>query len=166
MSEMVGNIFHLEAGTIEGTKFYPKGSDKPAPLPEVEVIKRPGSGNFVNFIAACRSRKKEDLNADSLQGQLSCIPIHLANASYRLGEDVPFNPKTKACGDNKDAYETLARMEEHLSKTNGIKLDGMNYRLGKQLTFNADSETTGDAKADEILRGTYRKGFEVPERVI
>jgi hypothetical protein len=53
-------------------------------------------------------------------------------------------------------------MEDHLAKTNGIKLDGLNYRLGKQLTFNADSETTGDAKADEILRGTYRKGFELP----
>jgi predicted dehydrogenase len=166
MNEMVGNIFHLEAGTIEGTKFYPKGSDKEAPLPDVEVIRRPGKGNFGNFIAACRTRKKEDLNADILQAHLSCIPIHLANASYRLGEDVPFNPKTKAFGDNKEAYETLARMEDHLAKTNGIKLDGLNYRLGKQLTFNADSETTGDAKADEILRGTYRKGFEVPERVV
>ncbi|MDB5320569.1 MAG: hypothetical protein JWN40_2200 [Phycisphaerales bacterium] len=166
MNEMVGNIFHLEAGTIEGTKFFPKGSDKEAPLPAVEVTKRPGSGNFGNFIAACRSRKKEDLNADILQGHLSCIPIHLANASYRLGEEVPFNPKTKALGDNKDAYETLAGMEEHLSKTNGLKLDGLNYRLGKQLTFNPDSETTGDPKADEILHGAYRKGFEVPDRVV
>jgi predicted dehydrogenase len=166
MDEAVGNIFHCEAGDIRGTKFYPKGSDKPAPLPEVEVAKRPGKGNFGNFIAACRTRKKEDLNADILQAHLSCIPIHLANASYRLGEEVPFNPKTKALGDNKDAYETLARMEEHLSKTNALKLDGMNYRLGKTLTFNPATEQTDDPKANEILRGTYRKGFEVPERVV
>jgi hypothetical protein len=165
LGQMVGNIFHLEAGTIRGTKFYPKGSEQEAPLPEVEVTHRPGKGNFGNFIAACRSRKKEDLNAEILQGHLSCIPIHLANASYRLGEDVPFNPTTKAFGDNKEAYETLARMEEHLSKENGLKLDGMSYRLGRKLSFDAASETTGDATADKILHGTYRKGFEVPETV-
>jgi predicted dehydrogenase len=165
LGQGVGNIFHLEAGTIRGTRFYPKGSEKEAPLPDVEVTHRPGKGNFGNFIAACRSRKKEDLNAEILQGHLSCIPIHLANASYRLGEDVPFNPTTKAFGDNKEAYETLARMEEHLSRDNGLKLDGLSYRLGKQLTFDATSETTGDATADKILHGTYRKGFEVPETV-
>ena len=165
LGQMVGNIFHLEAGTIRGTKFYPKGSEQEAPLPDIEVTHRPGKGNFGNFIAACRSRKKEDLNAEILQGHLSCIPIHLANASYRLGEDVPFNPTTKAFGDNKEAYETLAQMEEHLAKDNGLKLDGMSYRLGKKLTFDATTETTGDATADKILHGTYRKGFEVPETV-
>jgi len=165
LGQSIGNIFHLEAGTIRGTKFYPKGSEKEAPLPDAEVTHRPGKGNFGNFIAACRSRKKEDLNAEILQGHLSCIPIHLANASYRLGDDVPFNGKTKAFGDDKEAYETLERMEEHLSKGNGLKLDGLDYRLGKKLTFDASSETTGDAKADAILHGTYRKGFEVPETV-
>jgi predicted dehydrogenase len=164
MDQMVGNIFHLEAGTIKGTKYFPKGSDKEAPLPQAKVEKRPGKGNFGNFIAAVRSRKMEDLNADILQAHRSCIPIHLANASYRLGEEVPFNQKTKAFGDNKDAYETLARMEEHL-KDNKVALDGMNYRLGKRLTFDEKTEQTDDAKANEILHGTYRKGFEVPEKV-
>jgi predicted dehydrogenase len=165
MGESVGNVYHLEAGTIRGTKFYPTGSDKAAPLPEIDVEKRPGNGNFGNFIAAVRSRKIEDLNAEILQAHLSCIPIHLANASYRLGETVPFNPKTKAFGEDKEAYDALARMEEHLSAGAGLKLDGIDYCLGKRLTFDAKSERTGDAKADEILRGTYRKGYEVPEAV-
>jgi hypothetical protein len=165
MGESVGNVYHLEAGTIRGTKFYPTGSDKPAPLPEVDVQKRPGNGNFGNFIAAVRSRKIEDLNAEILQAHLSCIPIHLANASYRLGEMVPFNPKTKAFGEDKEAYDALARMEEHLSNGAGLKLDGLDYCLGKRLTFDPKSERTGEPKADEILRGTYRKGYEVPESV-
>jgi predicted dehydrogenase len=162
--EMVGNIFHLESGTIKGTKYFPKGSDTEAPLPDVKVEKRPGKGNFGNFIAAMRSRNIQDLNADIHEAHLSCIPIHLANASYRLGEEVPFNQKTQAFGENKDAYETLARMEDHL-KTNNLAIDGMNYTLGKKLTFDEKAEQTDDNKANEILHGTYRKGFEVPEKV-
>jgi predicted dehydrogenase len=165
MGQTVGNILHLEAGTIRGTTFFPKDGDKPAPLPEVETPKRPGGGNFGNFIAAVRSRKVADLNADVLEAHRSCIPIHLANASYRIGEEVPFNPKTKAFGDNKDAYETLARMEEHL-KDNRVELEAGKYRLGKPLTFDPKTESSGVPEADEILRGTYRKGYELPEKVV
>ena len=77
---------------------------------------------------------------------------------------MPFNQKTKAFGDDKEAYETIARMQEHL-KDNGIALDGEKYRLGLKLNFDAKTEKTGQAAADEILHGTYRKGFEVPETV-
>ncbi len=63
----------------------------------------PGKGHFGNFIAAVRSRKTADLNADILEGHHSAALCHLANISYRLGELVPFNSKTKAFGDNKVA---------------------------------------------------------------
>jgi len=128
----VGNIYHLEAGTIYGADFYPKGSKEPAPLPDVEAKLGPGEDNFANFIAAVRSRKVSDLNADVLEGHYSAALCHLANISYRLGEQVPFNPRTRAFGDDKEAYETLARMEEHLAKENGFKLDGMKYQLGRK----------------------------------
>ncbi|HEY7117572.1 MAG TPA: Gfo/Idh/MocA family oxidoreductase [Tepidisphaeraceae bacterium] len=165
LGQGIGDIYHCEAGTVRGTTFYPKGSDKPAPLPAPRDFQPRHGGHFENFIAAVKSRKREDLHAEILEGHLSCIPIHLANASYRLGELVPFNPKTKAFGDNKDAYETLARMEEHLSDGNGLKLDDLKYRLGKHLTFDPKTEFTDDPKANEILRGTYRKGFELPDVV-
>ena len=67
-----------------------------------------------------RSRKVEDLNADILEGHYSAALCHLANISYRLGQEVPFNKPTKAFGDDKEAYETLARMEEHL-KDNKVR---------------------------------------------
>ncbi len=38
-----------------------------------------------NFIAACRSRKHEDLHADIEAGTISAAMCHLANTSYRLG---------------------------------------------------------------------------------
>ena len=45
---------------------------------------------------------------------------------------MPFNKSSGAFGDDKDAYETFGRMEEHL-KENGVALDGLNYRLGASL---------------------------------
>ena len=46
-----------------------------------------GEGDhFGNFVKAVRSRKKEDLNADILEGHISSALCHLANISYRLGK--------------------------------------------------------------------------------
>jgi predicted dehydrogenase len=162
--EKVGNLFHLEAGTIVGSKFYPKGSDKPASLPEVEVPKREGD-HFGNFISAVRSRNPQDLNADILEGHYSSALCHLANISYRLGEPQPFNQKTKAFGDNKAAYETLARTEEHL-RANGLMLDGMTYQLGRKLSFDAQTEKfVDDSQANALLTRDYRAPFVVPDKV-
>jgi len=174
--QTVGNIAHLEEGMIaEGRngrrselQFYPKGETKPvrlASLLKVEAERGPGQGHFGNFIAAVRSRKVEDLNADILEGHYSAALCHLANISYRLGHKVPFNKKTKAFGDDKDAYETLGRMEEHL-KDNSVALDGLNYRLGTRLTFDAATESfVGDSQANQLLTRQYRRPFAVPDRL-
>jgi predicted dehydrogenase len=168
LGQGVGNIYHLEEGTIAGNRFYPRGSTQPAAMPRVsgEVRRGPGDGNFGNFIAAVRSRRREDLNADILEGHYSCAAIHMANISYRLGENVPFNPRTRAFGDNRDANETLARMEEHLSQGNGLRLDGLSYRVGRRLVFDPQTERfTSDADANRMLTRNYRAPFVVPERV-
>ncbi|MGZ3337981.1 MAG: Gfo/Idh/MocA family oxidoreductase [Isosphaeraceae bacterium] len=167
--ELVGNIAHMEEGTIVGDKFTRKGSDKAEPLASlglsVESTRGPGKGHFGNFIAAVRSRKVEDLNADILEGHYSAALCHLANISYRLGTEVPFDKPTKAFGDNKEAYETLARMEEHL-KDNGVALVGLNYRLGRKLTFDAATESfVGDAEANQHRTRNYRAPFVVPDRM-
>jgi len=167
--ETVGNIFHCEEGTIAGNRFYPRGSDQPQPLPRLnrEIERRPGGGDhFANFIAAVRSGRREDLNADILEGHYSSALGHLANLSYRLGESAPFNPRTRAFGDNRDAVETLERMEEHLGRGNNLMLDGLTYRVGKRLQIDARTETvTGDADANRLLFRQYRAPFVVPERV-
>jgi hypothetical protein len=167
MGEKVGNILHFENGTIAGGKFFKKGSDKGEPLVSIDAPKRGiGGGIFGNFISAVRSRKNELLDAEILEGHYSSACCHLANLSVRLGKDVPFSEKTKAFGDDKNAYETLSRMEEHLTKGNGLKLDGMNYKLGRKLDFDAASEKfTRDAEANALLTRPYRDGFIVPQKV-
>jgi hypothetical protein len=165
----VGNIAHLESGTlVDGNKFYPKGKDEAVALSKVvkvEARRGPGRGHFANFIAAVRSRKVEDLNADIAEGCYSAGLCHLPNISFRLGQDVPFSQSSGAFGDCKEAAETMARMEEHL-KENRVALDGLSYRLGRKLTFDAASESfVGDSQANELLTRPYRAPFVVPDRI-
>jgi hypothetical protein len=166
--ERIGNIFHMEAGTIVGTnRYFPNGSDRsiPLPRPREEVRRGPGNGNFGNFIAAVRSRRREDLNADILEGHYSAALCHLANISYRLGENAPFNPRTRVFGDNRDASETLQRMEEHLSVGNHLRLADLNLHVGRRLAFDAQTERfPNDADANRLLTRAYRAPFTVPER--
>ena len=78
---------------------------------------------------------------------------------------MPFNKSTEAFGDDKEAYETFARMEEHL-KDNGVALDGLNYRLGRKLAFDAATESfVGDSEANQFLTRAYRAPFVVPEKI-
>ncbi|MBI3464858.1 MAG: Gfo/Idh/MocA family oxidoreductase [Planctomycetes bacterium] len=164
--QKVGNIFHLEGGMIAGNRFYPKGSDKPAPLPEVAVKRGPGNGHFGNFIEAVRSRNMADLNADILEGHYSSALCHLANISYRLGQEVPFNTRSKEFSDNPAASETFARMEEHLAKENKLKLADTKYRLGRVLKFDAPGEKfVDDSQANAMLTRNYRAPFVVPDKI-
>jgi predicted dehydrogenase len=169
----VGNIYHCEEGTIAGNRFFPRGSDEPQPLPRLnrELPRRPGINernvdpHFGNFIAAIRSGRREDLTADVLEGHYSSALCHLANVSYRLGESVPFNPRTRAFGDNREAVETLERMEEHL-RERGVMLDGATYRVGRKLDIDSRTETvTNHAEANRLLFRQYRQPFVVPDRV-
>jgi len=163
--EKIGNLFHCEGGIVTEGKFYPKGSDEAQPI--ASAPRGPGGGHFQNFIAAVRSRQQADLNADILEGHYSSALCHLANMSYRLGEEAPFNPRTKAFGDNNDAYETLERMEEYLSKTNSIPLDGLKYRLGRKLSVDVANESIpGDTDAIALLSRNYRAPFVVPDKVV
>ncbi len=165
--QKIGNILHFEEGTVTGKEFYPKGSDKPQPLPKIadDGARGPGGGIFGNFIACVRSRKREEQDADILEGHYSSACGHLANISYRVGEMVPFNPRNGALGDNKEIAETLGRMEEHL-RGNKLELSGLKYRLGKKLTIDPKTESIVDSpEAAKLLTRPYRKPFVVPEKV-
>ena len=128
--------------------------------------RRPGGNNhFANFIAAVKSRRSQDLNAEIQEGHYSAALIHLANISYRLGQEAAFNPRTRAFGDDKDANETLGRMEEHL-RGNGLKLEDLRLRVGAPLAIDAHAETIRhNDEANRMLTRNYRAGFVVPDHV-
>ena len=157
----VGNIYYGSKGVVvcpsysSGVAFDLKGN----------VLERfnKGGDHYGNFLSAVRNHNPTELNADILEGHLSSALCHLGNVSYRLGSKQQFNAQTKAFGDDKEAYETIARMKEHL-KDNHVAVDGLNYQLGRKLSL--VGETFGnDAQANAMLTRNYRKGFEVPASI-
>jgi predicted dehydrogenase len=158
----VGNVFHCADGYLVS----PEYTTAVAYNNDGEVIRRfrGDTDHFGNFIRAVRRRRREDLNADILEGHLSSALCHLANISYRLGRVVPFNERTRAFGDDREAAETLARTDEHL-RTNRVALNETPYRVGRRLTVDAHRERfVGDDEANRYLTREYRRGFEVPAR--
>jgi predicted dehydrogenase len=157
----VGNVFYGSEGVVVSTSY----SSAIAYNNDGEVIRRfnGGDDHYGNFFKAVRSRKVDDLNADILEGHLSSALCHLGNISYRLGTEHSFTKKPAVLEGDKEAVETLGRMEEHLKMSH---IDVPSYRLGRKLAIDAARESfQGDAPADQMLTRDYRKGYEVPTTV-
>jgi predicted dehydrogenase len=99
----VGNIFYGPKGylAVDNAAGYSTWLGKEqhqgpsAPLGE--------ENHFANFIACVISRKKEDLNAPIQEGHFSAGLAHLANASYRLGRTLEFDPETQLVKNDEEA---------------------------------------------------------------
>jgi predicted dehydrogenase len=162
----VTNEFYTDLGVIKDGKFFAKGKDEGEPLTDVEFSVHNPNKPFGNFIDCVRTRRRENLNAEIIEGHLSARLCHLGNISYRLGKEVPFSEENKAFGDDKAAYEALESMKEHLGKNKKLKLDDMSYRLGRSLAFDAQAEKfIGDDEANKLITRPYRAPFVVPEQV-
>jgi predicted dehydrogenase len=94
----IGDIFYGSKGYLatgdEDADTYKvwMGADQ-EPQPSVHAGAE--LAHFSNFIECVASRKKENLNAPIEEGHMSCAVVHLANASYRLGRTLNFNPETQ-----------------------------------------------------------------------
>ena len=163
---IVDNSFDLEAGRIVGGRFFPKGSEEGRSLDEFEFDIGPGDGNFENFIAAVRSRKVEDLNADIMEGHLSSALCHLGNIAFRTGGDVAsFDQAAEVLGGDDFASAELASMAEHV-KGKGVDPKTTVCRVGQHLAVDAKRETIADnAYAASLISRPNRSGFEIPDAV-
>jgi predicted dehydrogenase len=159
----IGNIWQADDGIVVASHKSVVALDHNGNV--IQKFKGSGDDHFANFVKAVRSRNRAELSADILEGHLSSALCHLGNISYALGSQKAFNDKAKTFGDDKEAYETLVRMTDHL-KDNKLPLDKMEYRLGKKLTVDPKSESfVKDDEANGYLTREYRKLFVVPERI-
>jgi hypothetical protein len=161
----VTNEFYTTEGVITEGQFHPHGGGAPEKLEFAEESLVTPGGAFGSFIAAVRSRKVEDLNADVEVGHYSSALCHLSNISYRLGSQVPFSASTQSLGDNAQVVESFELIRANLQGV-GVKLEETEYRLGRDLAFDPATEKfVSDDEANALLTREYRKGFEVPANV-
>jgi hypothetical protein len=118
----IGNLYYGSKGYLaisnyDSYKSFLGPQEEPGPAKHAKL----SNEHFVNFIDCMRSRNAANLHAPIREGYLSTTLVHLANASYRLGRTIHFDPE-------------------------------------KEVVIN-------DPEATEMLKGTYRAPFIVPEKV-
>jgi predicted dehydrogenase len=74
----------------------------------------PGAGDgesdhFTNFIQCVRSRRREDLHCEILEGHMSTSLCHLANIAFRTGRQLRFDPDTETFPGDEEANRLLTR---------------------------------------------------------
>ena len=162
----VGNEYYTTDGLIKDGKFHPNGGGKPEPISGGEDAKVTPGGAFGSFIAAVRSRKREDINCDAEVAHYSSALCHLANISYRLGRSQPIDEAKNGIGPNPRVVESFDTLKANLQAVN-VKLDATTaYQVGRELTFNPKTEQfVGADDANQLLTRPYRAPFVVPEKV-
>ncbi len=150
----VGVCVQCEGGYTLGTTAYDNSGKKIRSFPG-------GEDHFANFIKALRSGRREDLNAEILEGHISTSICHVGNISYRLGSAAPLDQQRKQVG---DMACWRAMFDRYVKYLNGLGVDPNTSTVGPWLECDTEKECIKDnPKANEIVRGFYRKPFEVPE---
>jgi predicted dehydrogenase len=87
----IGNLFYGSNGylAIDGYDAYKTWiTDEVQPGPSGKA----SADHYANFIDCVRSRRAEDIHSPIEEAHISATLVHLANASYRLGRTLRFDP--------------------------------------------------------------------------
>lgn len=162
--KIVTNEFYTTEGVVKGGKFHPKQGGKTYDV-EPEEIHVTDGGTFGSFIKCVRSRKREEVNGEILDGHLSSALCHLGNISFQLGKQVPWDTNPSDFKTNKVVSDSMMTVLEN-TKAIGVDPAKYTYCLGPKLDFDPEKEKfVNNRKADELLTRPYRKPFVVPENV-
>ena len=105
----IGNTFYGSKGylVIDGyNKYYSYMGRDQQPGP----ARNDRDKHFQNFIDGVRSRQRKDLTAEIEEGAMSCVLMHLANVSYRLGRTLHWDEKTWSVKNDPEANKMLTRV--------------------------------------------------------
>jgi predicted dehydrogenase len=156
--ERVGVVVDCEGGSVSlyrGIAWDKKGK---------EVRKFSGGGDhFVNFIEAVRNGRREDLNAEVLEGHLSTAVSHTGNISYRLGRKASKKEMRAQVRDIPVFNDMFERLLEHLAG-HEIDVDARTVTLGPWLEIDRENECfKNNEQANRLVRGFYREPYVVPD---
>ena len=113
-SNFIGNLFFGTEGTmsvdLRGFQIYRGDKHELAEkMDHAEPRTWDTAPLVANFLAAVRSRRTADLAADIEEGHLSAALCHMANASYRTGRALEFDPKSETFGGDREANAYITR---------------------------------------------------------
>lgn len=129
-----------------------------------------GGGHMENFIKAVRSQKREDLNAEILEGHISSSLCILGNISYRIGQALPPEQIQESIRENPEAMQMYENFKEHMS-ANGVDLSRSRATIGPWLRFDPErmrvqtDDPTAEIIANALFRRNDRPPFVVPDKV-
>ena len=151
-------FFYGSEGIIAETGLYdPEGK-------LIQAFEGPSVSHFANFLDAVRTRKREDLKAEILEGHQSSALCHLANISYRLGTQASAEEIQRRLGEvaaNAEAREDLERTRHYLAEA-GVDLGKTPMTLGRHLRLDGEKEKfLDDPEANALLKREYRAPFVV-----
>lgn len=122
-----------------------------------------GGDHFVNFIQAVRSGRRQDLNAEVLEGHRSTAVCHVGNISYRLGNTASKAEMREQVRNVPIFGEMFDRFLHHLA-ANEIDVDAKTVTLGPWLRIDRQNECFKDNKqANRLVRGFYRAPYIIPD---
>jgi predicted dehydrogenase len=102
----IGNIFYGSNGylAIDGYDAYKTWlTNQAEPGPSGKA----SGDHFANFIDCVRSRRAEDIHSPIEEAHISTTLVHLANASYRLGRSLRFDPEQEQVINDDEANRLL-----------------------------------------------------------
>ncbi len=104
----IGNLYYGSKGYLAIANYNSyKSFLGPQATPGPERVAPVRNEHFVNFIECVRSRNAQNLHAPILEGYLSTTLVHLANASYRLGRTINFDPESETVVNDPEATKLL-----------------------------------------------------------
>lgn len=154
-----GWILYGAEGILSGTSLF----DFDGKL--IRTFEGKTESHFANFLQAVRSRKREELNAEILEGHQSTALCHIGNISWRLGREVApteLQQELQKAPASQQTMEALDRTLAHL-RENNVDPEKSKLTLGPLLRLREEQESfVNHPQADALLSREYRKPFVVP----
>jgi predicted dehydrogenase len=166
MGTRIGVVITCEGGYFVGGRgggwIYDNDGKK------MQQFKGDGGGEHMgNFIDAVRSRKEADLRAPLSVGHSGANMTHIANISYRVGQDTSPGELRERLNGDKLSLEAIDRYSEHLAAWN-VDFKKTPWTAGPNLQFDNEAKRfTGPMadKANVFLHRQDRAPFIVPKKV-
>jgi len=160
----VGVIITCEKGEFRGGR----GGGKVIAPDGSELAKWKGGqgAHYGKFIDAVVKNDSSVLTSEVESAGYSSDLAHVSNIAYKCGEDLPLDEVMKRFGHDEDLKESIARYGD-IRTSHGVD-PALKWIYGSKLTFdNKQHKFVGEGadKANPLMTRTYRKGFEVTDKV-